>query len=93
MADYLQRSENVDAEAFDGDVILMDRESLNAVCLDAGSAVLWEALQWRLCGNDLVDLLATAQPQIDVSTHQQIVQSLLSTLFENGFIQHSALSD
>ena len=93
MADYLQRSENVDAETFDGDIILMDRESLNAVCLDAGGAVLWEALQWRLCGNDLVDLLATAQPQIDVSTHQQIVQSLLSTLFENGFIQHSALSD
>jgi len=51
---HFRRIESFDSETFGDDLLVMHNDTRDTMVLNPAAAVLWEALKWRHCVEDLV---------------------------------------
>jgi hypothetical protein len=84
---YLQKSNNVDADVFDGDLILMNLDTRQVLVLNEAAHVLWSAMDSLSTRDELLDLLREAMPQTQPSELGTKLDEILDALLSGGFLQ------
>jgi len=84
---HLRKSQNIDVDEFDGDLILMNLDTRQVLVLNESAHVLWSALDLIDTRGDLLALLQEAIPDAQTSTLEAALDSILGTLLSGGFLQ------
>ncbi len=84
-----QRLNEVDAEAFDADLLLMHQQTRKVVVLNPVAAVLWDVLQEPHTAQELLSLLCEAHRDENVATLSQSVDALLVELHNAELIKRA----
>ena len=59
---YLQQAEDVEAETFEQERVLLSRKTLRVVRLNEVAAILWDAMATPIKANELLDMMVEAFP-------------------------------
>ena len=86
---HLRKSQNIDVDEFDGDLILMNLDTRQVLVLNESAHVLWSALDLIDTRGDLLALLQEAIPDAQTSTLEAALDSILGTLLSGGFLHSS----
>lgn len=87
MHSQFHKAKNIDADVFDGDLILMNLETRQVLVLNEAANILWTAIDLVDTRTGLLDLLTEAMPDKDVSEIQNSLDDILGALFGGGFLQ------
>jgi ABC-type amino acid transport substrate-binding protein len=83
----LLKSKNVDADMFDGDLILMNRDTHQVLVLNQTAEILWSAIDLLNTRDGLLDLLREAMPAIPSPQLAASLDDILDALLRGGFLQ------
>jgi hypothetical protein len=87
---YLLKSENIDADIFDGDLILMNLETRQVLVLNQAANILWTAIDLLNTRDGLLDLLREALPDMQSSQLETSLDEILDVLLRGGFLRAAA---
>lgn len=87
MHSQFHKAKNIDADVFDGDLILMNLETRQVLVLNETANILWMAIDLLDTRGGLLDLLREAMPDKDVPELESSLDSILGALVGGGFLQ------
>jgi hypothetical protein len=86
MHSEFHKANNIDADVFDGDLILMNLETRQVLVLNETANVLWTAIDQFHTRTDLLDLLREAMPDQDAAQLESSLDAILGALLGGGFL-------
>lgn len=86
MHSRFHKAKNIDADRFDGDLILMNLETRQVLVLNETANILWTAIDSVDTKNGLLDLLREAMPDKDASELEGSLDTILGALVGGGFL-------
>lgn len=87
MHSQFHKAKTIDADVFDGDLILMNLETRQVLVLNEAANILWTAIDLVDTRTGLLDLLTEAMPDKDVSQLENSLDDILGALVSGGFLQ------
>jgi len=84
---YLSKSQNIDVDEFDGDLILMNLDTRQVLVLNESAHILWTALDMINTRGDLLALLQEAMPDTETPALEAALDGILGTMVSGGFLR------
>jgi hypothetical protein len=80
------KSENIDTDIFEGELILMNLETREVLVFNETATILWTAIDLVNTRDKLLDLLREAMPGMQLSQLEGSLDELLDALLHGGFL-------
>jgi Coenzyme PQQ synthesis protein D (PqqD) len=87
---YLSKSQNIDVDEFDGDLILMNLDTRQVLVLNESAHILWTALDVINTRGGLLALLQEAMPDTETPVLEAALDGILGTMVSGGFLRLAA---
>ena len=84
---YLSKSQNIDVDEFDGDLILMNLDTRQVLVLNESAHILWTALDTINTRGGLLALLQEAMPDTQTPALEAALDGILGTMVSGGFLR------
>lgn len=81
------KSTNIDADIFDGDLILMNLGTRQVLVLNETASILWDAIDLLNTRDGLLDLLREAMPHAQSSLIETNLDAILDSLLRHDFLK------
>lgn len=88
----LVKAEAIDADRFDGELILMNLETRQVVVLNEAGDVLWSAIDSLPHRGALLELMSEAFPDRTADELGASLDSILEALLEGGFLREEKMA-
>ena len=86
---YLQQADDVEAEYFEQEKILLSRKTLRVVSLNEAAAILWDAMATPIRADELFEMMVEAFPSGSARELEAQLKQLLTQLSQEELIQRS----
>lgn len=86
MAEIISKSQNIDVDEFDDDLILMNLDTRQVLVLNEAAKILWLAMDVFNDRADLLGLLTEAMPQLAPGDAEAALSDMVAKLSESGFL-------
>ena len=87
MNTHFRKATHVDADGFDGDLILMNLQTRQVLVLNETANILWTAIDLVDSRNGLLDLLREAMPGKDMPQLESSLDGVLKAWLAGGFLE------